>query len=71
MRNASQFNFGVIIQQLQRDFFPCVAERVVDLAKATSLDGPLDGVAVERPGFRLMSELHGGTCPRRQSEVEC
>ena len=58
LRDAAEFDFEVVVEQLQRDFLAGVAERVVDLAEATAMNGPLDGVAIKRFRFWCEGEFH-------------
>ena len=58
LRNTAQFHFEIIVQQLQRDFFAGIAERVINFAESTSVNCSLDGVTIERFGFRSKSEPH-------------
>ena len=59
LRNAAQLDVEVLLEQLERDFLAGVGEGVIHLAEAAPVDGPLDGVAVERFRFGLKCELHG------------
>ena len=58
LRDAAQLDVKVLLEQLEGHFFARVGQRVIDFAEASAMDGPLDGVAVERLGFRLKGEFH-------------
>jgi hypothetical protein len=58
LRHATEFDFQIFLQQLDRDFFARISQRVIHLPEATARDGSLDRVSVERSGFRTERKLH-------------
>ncbi len=58
LRHATQFDFQIVVQQLQGNFFARVAKRVVDLTEPTAVDGSLDGEPIKWRRFWCKGELH-------------
>ena len=59
LRDAAQFHFQVVLQQLQGDFLARIAQRVVHLSKPATMNGTFDRVTVERFRFWWKGVFHG------------
>ena len=58
--HTTQFDFHVVVQQLQRDLFTGVGQRIVHFTKSTAMNCAFDGVSFQRPGFWCECKLHNG-----------
>ena len=59
--HTAQLDIDVVLQELERDIPPAVADCEIDLAKASAMQRTLDGVPFEGTGFGGVSELrHSG-----------
>ena len=56
--HAAAFDVEVAANPFERDLFARIAERVIDLAESTALNGAFDRVAVERFRFGAVLEAH-------------
>ena len=59
LRDTAQLNLLLVLNQLERDLFPRVADGVIDLTKPAAVDAAPDREAVNGSRSRLVSELHG------------
>ena len=68
LRNTAQLDFQIIVQQLESDFFTSVAQRVINLAKSSAMNGAFDRVAVERFRFWCKGKSHDSVPTRTKQE---
>ena len=52
LHDAAPLDVEIAQDQLERDFLTGIGRGVIDLAEATAPDGPLDRIAIQRPGSR-------------------
>ncbi len=52
LHDSAPLDVEIAQDQLERDFLAGIGGGVIDLAEAPAADGPLDRVAIQRPGAR-------------------
>ena len=52
LHDPAPLDVEIAEDQLERDFLAGIGRGVIDLAEASAADGPLDRVAIQRPGSR-------------------